>query len=623
MSFISNLIIFGLSLLGIFILLLYGLFRNYFQRRTFRNLSVIVSEHYGIFTFIQIVLLVAFVTVLILSFLSDQRPGYYFIIEALLFANGTFIAFSKGSSSRGHLLILTISIVSLSNFAAIYGRSWQLPMFQDQYRDVFVANSIVAGSKFSDTQLLMDYFNGYYALIPAVPILTSSLSVVTGVPTYLTIPILDMTVSYVSQIGVFLAFRRFGNDLMMGWVAAFIVLSTPRLVYTGAIPQQVSMTVITIAFLIFFIRLNSTRLEKSDLKYTGIIIFLVIGATLYHPSGAITILFLLVPIMILMRFIVTRQLRSKLGLLTAIIAVSSIAYWSYNDLALSSLTSTNEQFFQSFFNAYNRNSHEPPNLEQGGCELCAFSWALPYAISAAFLVVQGLFFIRSRKIGLKGQRTEWQNKFFMAVAAALVATAVTFVGFLSFSADPSASIERYISLTTFFLMLIPASISAGWILNSLRTPYFFVMLIILSISVAIGSNSPDAAPVEHRSSQVGFALYATYLEVLPLKQYVPAQSLMYIDNDVPEFWYLDRHKLDIHEPTSYQTTREVLRNLANGTLDYFPNDKGDVTIFIIKTDRLLNATASLKDVNLIQSTGIHKVFLIEKEPPQSSIDDLK
>jgi hypothetical protein len=617
MSFMINLMIFALSLLGVFVFLLNGLFRNFHHKRVFSDLSAVVTEHYRVFAFIQIVLLVAFVTVLILSFLSDQRPDYYFIIEALLFANGTFIALSKGFASREYILILTISIVSLSNFAAIYGRNWHVPMFQDQYRDVFVANSIVAGSKFSDTQLLMDHFNGYYALIPAVSFLISSISVVTGLPTYLTIPILDLAVSYASQIGVFLAIRRFGKDAMMGWVAAFIVLSTPRLVYTGAIPQQISMTIISVAFLVFFIRLNSTRLDKSDLRYTGIIIFLVIGTILYHPSGAMTILFLLVPIMIIIRFIVTRQLSSKLGLLTAIIAVASIAYWSYNDLALSSLTSTNEQFFQSFFNAYNRGSHQPPNLGQGGCEICAFSWALPYSISAAFLLVQGYFFIRSRRLGLKGQRSEWQNKFLIAVAAALVATALTFAGFLSFSADPSASVERYISLSTYFLMLIPASISAGWILKSLRTPYFFVMLIILSISVAIGSNTPDTAPVEHRSSEVGFALYATYLEILPLKQSVPAQSLMYIDNDVPEFWYLDRHSLDIYEPTSFQTTRDVLLNFANGTLDYFPNDKGNVTLFIIKTDRFLNGTASFKDVNLVQSTGIHKVFLIQKEPPQA------
>jgi hypothetical protein len=303
--------------------------------------------------------------------------------------------------------------------------------------------------------------------------------------------------------------------------------------------------------------------------------------------------------------------------LTVIIALASITYWTYNDLALSDLSSKNEQFFQSFFNAYNKNSYVPPNLEQGGCDLCAFSWALPYSISAAFLLVQGFLFIRFRKIGLKGQRSEWQNKFLIALAAALVAIPLTFAGFLSFSANPSAAVERYISVSTYFLMLIPTSLSAGWLLRSLKTPYFFVILIILSISVAIGSNSPDAAPVEHKSSEVGFALYATYLEILPLKQYVPPQSLMYIDNDVPEFWYLDRHNLDIYEPLSYQTTRDVLHNLANGTLNYFPNDQGNVTFFIIKTDRLLNATASFKDVNLVQSTGIHKVFLIQKELPRA------
>jgi hypothetical protein len=135
------------------------------------------------------------------------------------------------------------------------------------------------------------------------------------------------------------------------------------------------------------------------------------------------------------------------------------------------------------------------------------------------------------------------------------------------------------------------------------------MLVILSISIAIGSNSPEAALFEHRSSEVSFVLYATYLEVLPLKQYAPARSLMFIDNDVPKFWYVDRHTLDIYEPRSYQTTRDMLHNFANGTLNSFPNERGNITPLIIKTDRLLNATASFKDVNLIDSPASIRYFL--------------
>jgi hypothetical protein len=111
-----------------------------------------------------------------------------------------------------------------------------------------------------------------------------------------------------------------------------------------------------------------------------------------------------------------------------------------------------------------------------------------------------------------------------------------------------------------------------------------------------------------------FALSLTGVFVfllLLLKQHVPAQSLMYIDNDIPKFWYLDRHSLDIYEPG---------HNFANGILNHPPNDQGDqgdVTLFIIKTDRLLNGTVSFNDVNLVHSTGIHKVFRIQKELPQA------
>jgi hypothetical protein len=120
-----------------------------------------------------------------------------------------------------------------------------------------------------------------------------------------------------------------------------------------------------------------------------------------------------------------------------------------------------------------------------------------------------------------------------------------------------------------------------------------------------------------------FALSLTGVFVfllLLLKQHVPAQSLMYIDNDIPKFWYLDRHSLDIYEPGSSQITRDVLHNFANGILNHPPNDQGDqgdVTLFIIKTDRLLNGTVSFNDVNLVHSTGIHKVFRIQKELPQA------
>jgi hypothetical protein len=42
-----------------------------------------------------------------------------------------------------------------------------------------------------------------------------------------------------------------------------------------------------------------------------------------------------------------------------------------------------------------------------------------------------------------------------------------------------------------------------------------------------------------------------------------------------------------------------------------------LTFFIIKTDRLLHATASFKDVSLVHSTGIHKIYVIQREPPQA------
>jgi hypothetical protein len=617
MSFMINLIIFALSLTGVFVFFLSKLFRNPLKKSAVLSLSGI-SEYSRIFWFIQIILLTALVTVLVNSFSYDQRPDYYFVIVALLFANGTVIALLKGFANPQHILILTISIVLISNIVAVDGRNWYVPRNPDQYRDVFVANSIVSGANFSDTQLLMSHFNDYYVLIPALPILISSLSTVTGVPTYLTLPILNIAVSFLFTIGTFLAVRRFGNNVLMGWIAAFIVLSTPRLLPNNAIPQEISIAMISLAFLMLFIRLNSgSRLGKTGLIYAGIMIFLVIAAILYHPSGAMTLLFLLVPIIIFARFIVTGQLNSKLGLLTTIIALACVTYWSYNDLALSSLTAKQDQFFQSFFDVYNRESYVAPNLGQGACDLCAFSWALPYSISAAFLFVQGLFFIRFRKLGLRGHGIEWRNKFLIALIAVLVAIPLAFVGFLSFFADPGAAVERYLSVSTYFLMLIPACLSAGMILNSLRTPYFFGILIILTISVALGSNSPEAAPFENVSSEVSFALHDTYIEVLPLEQYVPAQSRMYIDNDVPKFWYLDRHELDIDEPTSFQTTRDVLLNFANGTLSFSPADQGNVTLFIIKTDRLLNATTSFEDVHLVHSTGIHKVFLVQEGLPKA------
>jgi hypothetical protein len=63
-----------------------------------------------------------------MSFLYDQRQYYYFIIESILFGNGTFIALSKGFASRECIVILTISIIVTSNFAAIDSRNWYVPI---------------------------------------------------------------------------------------------------------------------------------------------------------------------------------------------------------------------------------------------------------------------------------------------------------------------------------------------------------------------------------------------------------------------------------------------------------------------------------------------------------------
>jgi hypothetical protein len=605
-----NIVVFALSFTGLFSFLLAKLFRSFPQKRLVLDFFI-TDKYYRIFPVIQYALLMLAVMITISSFLYEARPDYYFIIEALLFANGVFIALSKGIANRESILILTISVVVALNFVSIVGRNWYVPVNTDEYRDALIANSIVSGSKFSDVQLLMNYFNGYYALIPAVPISLSSLSITTGVAPYLTIPILNLAVSFVSVMGVFLAIRRFGNDILMGWIGAFLVFSTPRMFVYGAIPQHISMAIIAVALLLFFIRLNNSKLVKGDLRYTGIMIFLLIGSIIYHPNGGLTILFLLIPIIILTKIIVARQLSSKFGLLAVICVLTSITYWTYNDLALSTLTLNDQKFFNSFFHAYETKTAVRPNIEQPGNDIYAYSWALPYAISAAFLLVQGLFFIRSRRLGFKGQTSELRNKFLISVGAALVAIPLTLVGFLSFFADPSASVERYVSVSTYYLMLIPASFSASSILHVLKAPYFLIVLIILSISIGIGSNSSEIAPFERKSFESIVPLYTTYLEILPFKRYVPIQSLMYLDTDVPGFWYLELPSLDIYEPQSYGDTRDVLRDFANGTLNYFPNYRGDVTMFMIKTDRL-NSTASYKDVNLVQSTGIHKIFVAEK-----------
>jgi hypothetical protein len=605
MSFLVTLAILVLSLTVIFYFALGQLFKHPLQIR------VSQSSNFGKRYFIHImtahkILLVVFVVISIITTLYAERPLYYFGLEALLFTTGVFaIQYGERKNRRG-LLLVTIIAVLLSNIATVTFGNLAIPTNIDEYRDTLAANSIVSGSNYIDVQLLMSRFNGYYAAIPALPTSLSLLSMVAGTQPYLIYPMLGIALSLAFVVGTFLAISRFAKDQLIAWIAAFVLLSTPRLSFIPVIPETVSMAIMAVASLVFFIRLSKRRLQIADLKYFGILIFLFATSIIYHPNGAVTLILLLVSTITLTILVRTFRFNYELRILAAICVIFAIAYWVYNDQALSTLTMNSVRLVETFFAEFGSNSYVAPNLSSGN-EIFAFSWALPFSLSSAFILV---FLTKLRK--REYRHIVVDDKILISLGAACVAVPLTSIGFMSFLFAPNAAIERYISVSTFFLMLIPTSVGAGLLLRSLKTKYAYPLLGIIIFSVAVGSYSPEFAPLEHKSFESFRPTADANAELSGFERYVPDHSYMYIDNDIPPFGQLVSSETHIDYPISGQTTRNVLNDFGSGELDLFSAIQGKVTFFIIKSDRITNST-SYDDINLIGSSGDHKTFVIERK----------
>ncbi len=267
------------------------------------------------------------------------------------------------------------------------------------------------------------------------------------------------------------------------------------------------------------------------------------------------------------------------------------------------MSRSGERIFQGFSSSFENSSYSPPNFTAGN-EMYALAWALPYGISTAFLLVYLFNRLRRKSSQLS------EDKYLVTFCAAAIAIPLTFLGFVSFVLSPGAAVERYVSVSTYFLMMLPAGIVAGLILRKTRTVHFVPALCVLALSVGVGAYSPDVAPLEHRDFESQTPRYDAYLELSSLEKHIPAESYMYVDNDIPPFGQLRSDTLIFRSPKSYQDTRQVLDEFANGILDPRDLDKPK-TIIITREDRMMNHV-SYPELNLVHSSGNHLTFIKEK-----------
>lgn len=566
--------------------------------------------------------MLAFIVMSFLSLSEHYRYYYYFAIEGALFATGTFIAlFEKSRGSIKYVLPLTVLAVSLSNSLTVIFDNSLIPVIPDNYRDVLVANSLTHGS-LEDAQQLMSTLTPYYSLIPALPIDMSLLSIVTGAPAYTSYVILGIALSTALTLGIYVAIRKLTKDDLAAWLGAFILLSTPRLGVIGVIPQNISMAITAVFLLLLMMRLN-----KINLKHFVLFIFLLFGSLIYHSNGALITLAMLFSVIGITMIVpaIAPNLSNKMDIrssvayrlkpLLLVAIVVTLAYWSYNETAFSTISQDAGKLSISISNSTAVSTYVPPESRSEGGEIFAFSWALPLAISSAFVLV---YLLQSFQ---KGPSILAGNRYWISLCAAILATSFGLVGFVSFVHNPEAANDRYMSVISYFLALVPSSTVLALILRSSKI-YRLACLGIIASSVAIGSFSPELAPNEHKSFESEHPTYDAYLEVSQMEQYFPARSVVYFDNDIVEFNRLNSTTISIDLPQSYKTTRVILSAFGSGEFNLTQErvPPGRDLFFLIKTDRMqstypeLLKASYLKDyneINLVQSSGNHMTYLIE------------
>jgi hypothetical protein len=521
--------------------------------------------------------------VTVYSIYAGSRPFLYFVVVSALFVTSVLIGKTSSDESR-NILFLTAIILAISVSSSIIIGNGFYPFNTFGREPILQTGSLVAYQNDAVTA-------GLYYYIPIDTITSASLALVTGqtiiVPFLVSSSILLGVVA-----GIFSLLWRLTRNNLTAIIGVFFIMSIPSLSFLGRL-----FGLIYGIFYILFILL----LYKAPVASIAGLFIISLPLVFAHPSGFIAVFALLVPLALLgvkdWPTMGVSARRIRLCLLTT--TVIAFAYWTYTYL-LSLLTRQGEKFYlsiTSYFSGVTSGGtagNYVPLYYSSENGFFAYVWAVPAALSAAFLLCTILQTIRHKKF----DRTES-----LTVASAFVGLSLILTSYLSY---PRVETGQYIIPVGYFLLVISSSVAASRLLSFNLKKYFGIVAALLALFVLIGTYSPDWAPLEHQNFEQAATIHPfhVYLEAGTVTQLVAGNSTVYYDYDFPI------------GSGNYKPIRETILQVSSGA-DPTEFAKLPVTLYGIKEDRF-SSQDSLNQWDTVYSSGYHRVIIVDQTHLASS-----
>lgn len=556
-----------------------------------KHLSVARPRANWIFC-VYIFLVAVFLLFSAYSGLVGERPFAWFFFLSLLGMLSLYFAASSSARMRKVAIIVVVLLVtvmsvlpSVQNGGILFG--------PDQLRDLGTAESIIERGNFLNASTAV---SGFYS-IPFFSVLSAELSQISGSTAMMVVAFLPVVFSLLLALSVYSIMMKLTNNAVISLSAVLLIVSIPRLAMVQAISSTASISLGGLLVLLCFVKGASS--VRNILLIASVVAFAI---SALHPVGLMPILLICLGILTISRFAASARLSPReysfIKRMFGICLLIPLAFWSSNNQVFVGVLAPLLKFLSIYTRLKTLPSIYTPQYYGTGFELFSFAWALPVAVSAAYLTL----IWRGDRIGKRNSSSKPSGHIFNVVA--IVGIMLIVGSFVSLYLSPDASVERYVDVPGYYLLVLSSSFVLGQFLLSPKKPTVLFAVVLLSTVIVIGARSPDWAPFENSSFGAARTTRLGFNEASTMVTFLPNNTFVFEDHDIPVAELASLEGKILPTGMSYQTTRNVLQEFkSNSTATLDTAHAG--AVLIIKTDEIINQSLYSRNTNILYNSGMH------------------
>jgi hypothetical protein len=341
--------------------------------------------------------------------------------------------------------------------------------------------------------------------------------------------------------------------------------------------------------------------EKTQSHAMYIAPFIAFTTIVIHPIGIIPCISILIGILFLGYINPSYKLSTRsqlyLKIIFAITIIITITYYGLNTSALSGVLGPIKRLLSILSNMRQSSSYYIPQYEASGSLIYSYVWALPVSLTATYLMMFLIYERKNRK-----QKRELAEYF--GLSSAFISLALLMVAFLSIILAPGASLERYLNVPAYTLMLFPSALVLYRMISTGKKAILLLALTLLIVNIYIGTSSPDWAPFENPTFGAYRSTYSGYIEAQQITNTLPPGIRVYEDNDIPIAGVASLQGLNIDKDQSYQTIRVVIQEFKRNAINY-KNKRIIGSLVYLKAYEIENKGLFESPVDLLYNSGFH------------------